>query len=104
MVGQGQRGKLERLGPLHQLLQPGRAVEETVLGVDVQMDEVGVFHSDRLPVPDSGLRFGLFAPPIGVAETTDPRTAEGPVRGPRKGARPADHSHSMVLGGLEEMS
>ena len=43
MVGEGQGRELPRLGAIDQLLQTGRAVQQAVFGVDVQMDEVGVF-------------------------------------------------------------
>jgi len=43
VVGEGQGGELQRLGTLDQLLEAGRAVQQAVLGVDVEMDEVGVF-------------------------------------------------------------
>ena len=61
MIGEGQGGKAEVLGALDELLEPGRAIEQAVLGVDVEVDEIG----------------GLFT---------------------------RSHSHSMVLGGFEEMS
>jgi hypothetical protein len=44
VVGEGDGRKLEVLRLLHQLLELGGAVEEAVLGVDVQMDEFGVLH------------------------------------------------------------
>jgi len=50
VVGQGQGRELERLGAVDQLLETGRAVQQAVLGVDVQMDEVGVFQSDFFQV------------------------------------------------------
>jgi len=43
VVGERQSRELQRLGPIDQLLQTSRAVQQAVLGVDVQMDEVGVF-------------------------------------------------------------
>jgi hypothetical protein len=43
VVGEGQGRELQRLGAIDQLLETGRAVQQAVLGVDVQMDEVGVF-------------------------------------------------------------
>jgi hypothetical protein len=46
VVGERQGRELQRLGALDQLLEPGRAVQQAVLGVDVQMDEVGVFQED----------------------------------------------------------
>jgi len=46
VVGQGQGRELERLGAVDQLLETGRAVQQAVLRVDVQMDEVGVFQGD----------------------------------------------------------
>jgi len=46
VVGECQGRELQRLGALDQLLEPGRAVQQAVLGVDVQMDEVGVFQGE----------------------------------------------------------
>ena len=43
MIGEREGRELQRLGALDQLLEAGRAVQQAVLGVDVQMDEVGVF-------------------------------------------------------------
>jgi hypothetical protein len=43
VVGQRQGRKLERPGALDELLEAGRPVQQAVLGVDVQMNEVGVF-------------------------------------------------------------
>ena len=40
MVGEGERREAELRGPLDQALQPGRAVEEAVLRVDVEVNEV----------------------------------------------------------------
>ena len=43
VIGEREGRELQRLGALDQLLEAGRAVQQAVLGVDVQMDEVGVF-------------------------------------------------------------
>jgi len=45
VVGEGQGRELQRLGALDQLLETGRAVEQAVFRMDVQMDEVDVFQS-----------------------------------------------------------
>jgi len=46
VVGEGEGRELERLGAVDQLLEAGRAVQQAVLGVDVQVDEVGVLQGD----------------------------------------------------------
>jgi hypothetical protein len=46
VVGERQGRELQRLGAIDQLLQTRRAVQQAVLGVDVQMNEVGVFQRD----------------------------------------------------------
>jgi len=43
VVGEGEGRELQRLGAIDQLLEAGRPVQQAVLGVDVQMNEVGVF-------------------------------------------------------------
>jgi hypothetical protein len=48
VVGEGQRGELERLGPIDQLLEARRTVEQAVFRVHVQVHEVAVFHSKSL--------------------------------------------------------
>ncbi len=62
VIGQGDRGELELLGLVDQLLELGGAVEQAVLGMHVQVDEFAVLH------------------------------------------RAPGHSHSIVEGGLDEMS
>src|SRR5688572_32760907 len=44
VIGQRDGGELEVFGLLHQLFELGGAVEEAVLGMDVEMDEFGVLH------------------------------------------------------------
>jgi hypothetical protein len=50
VVGEGQGRELERLRTLDELLEAGRPVQQAVLGVDVQMNEVGVFQGDVFQV------------------------------------------------------
>src|ERR1041385_1773289 len=45
----GRELKLMRF--VHQAIQTASAIEQRVLGVQVQMDEVGVRHKDKLPLP-----------------------------------------------------
>ena len=57
VVGEGQRGEAELLGPGDELVQLGRAVQEAVLRVDVQVDEVRMGHGasvGRLPLRARG--------------------------------------------------
>src|SRR5262249_4478651 len=57
VVGQRDRRKMKLLRPLDQSLEAGGAIEEAVLGMDVQVNEVGVlFHGslDFLVRPRSG--------------------------------------------------
>ncbi len=60
VVGEGQRRELERLGPIDQLLEAGRPVEQAVLRVHVQVHEVAMFHLSSLNVEDFGLAVGLL--------------------------------------------
>ena len=49
MIGEGERGHAELRGLLDQLLEAGGAVEQAVLGVDVQVDEVAVLFRALTP-------------------------------------------------------
>ena len=42
VVGDGEGREFQRVRPVHQLVQTARPVEERVLGVQMQMDKVGV--------------------------------------------------------------
>ena len=49
VVRDGQRGELQLTRPLHQTVQAARPIEQRILGVQVQMNKVGVRHEYKLP-------------------------------------------------------
>ena len=48
VVGDGQRGKFQFMRLVHQPVQPAGAIEQGILGVQVQMNKVRVRHGNRL--------------------------------------------------------
>jgi hypothetical protein len=54
MVGKRERGEFHFMGFLHEPVQTARAIEQRVLGVQVQMDKVGVRHRPTLPLRRKG--------------------------------------------------
>jgi hypothetical protein len=50
VVGERESRELQRLRAIDQLLETGRAVQQAVLGVDVQMNEVRMFQGDFFQV------------------------------------------------------
>jgi hypothetical protein len=51
VIGDGEGGKLEFEGLLHQLVQTTGAIEQGILGVQVQMNKISVRHGGNLAPP-----------------------------------------------------
>jgi hypothetical protein len=48
MVGDGERGKFQFMRLVHQPVQTAGAIEQGILGVQMQMDKIGVRHGGSL--------------------------------------------------------
>src|SRR5580704_15542562 len=54
VVGDGKSGELEFVGTLHEPVEPAGAIEQGILGVQVEMDKVSVRHAAILHPGDGG--------------------------------------------------
>ena len=48
VVGDGERGEFQFMRLVHQPVHPAGAIEQRILGVQMQMDKIGVWHGDSL--------------------------------------------------------
>ena len=48
VVGDGERGEFQFMRLVHQPVQTAGAIEQGILGVQMQMDKIGVRHGDSL--------------------------------------------------------
>ena len=50
MVGDGERGEFQLMRLVHQPVQPAGAIEQRILGVQMEMNKVRVRHAVNLPL------------------------------------------------------
>lgn len=99
VIGDGQGGHGIFAGFLEKLIQADRSVQKAELGMQMEMDKVCLFH---------GLTFQLGARSVDRGETAKTKANNIFLSAPSS-VQPAlpsrlNYSHSMVLGGLDEMS
>ena len=106
VLGHGERRHLQLHRFIEQLVDPAGAVEQRELGVQVKMDELR--HYDLSVIGDS-LRFSIlvrmFGSELDLNESTiNVRNQQRIEIEDRESRMHADYSHSIVEGGLDEMS